>query len=201
MNLKTEQRVKNWLGLILKVLLIGLVLFKIVDFLTKRDQPEPVKEEVSPFVVDTAANAESEPEVENTKKQKKEMVAKESLVNAVTLYIFNGATMDRQMMNHIGKVYFKDYTIKAPSTGFHKEQLLLGNLGSSANTALICVGTVSYLFKEDGVKTSCELSLHFDTYKKKSGEIIGELSNSMIRYGIGFSENQAKDNAMGKVHP
>lgn len=198
MDLEKEQIIKSRLGLILKVLLITLVLFKITDFAMSHYSDTPSsndKQEVISTPIDSAKGTQhsktgiSYPDAEA-----------KPLANTASIYIFGENGLDSQASRHIGSIFFDDYKLTATPEGLQKEQLLSGDFHSAANTELVCVGKVSYSYKTDDQKNTCELSLYFDTYNKVTGEKVKALSKAMVRYGIGFTNSQAKQVAMGKVH-
>ncbi len=195
MDLKKEQIIKSKLGLILKVLLITLVLFKISDFALSHysnTQSDADKQDLKPTAIDSVTGG-------SDGTSGTEEVTK-PLANSASIYIFGTNGLDSQASRHIGSIFFNDYKLTATPGGFQKEELLTGNFNSAANTELVCVGTVNYSFKGDDQKNTCELSLNFDTYNKVTGEKVKNLSKSMMRYGIGFSNAQAKQVALGKVN-
>ncbi|WP_339708524.1 hypothetical protein [uncultured Kriegella sp.] len=198
MNLEKEQIIKSKLGLILKVLLITLVLFKIADFAMSHYGDTPSSNDKRE-VISTPIDSTKIPRHSTTGVGRLEAGAK-PLENTASIYIFGENGLDSQASRHVGSIFFDDYKLTATPDGLQKEKLLSGDFHSAANTELVCVGKVSYSYKTDDQKNTCELTLYFDTYNKVTGEKIKALSKAMVRYGIGFSNSQAKQVAMGKVH-
>lgn len=216
MDLGKEQRLKARLANVAKVIFVVFMLFKISELTynwiqrksskTENGGQEIIQDSVISLQENTRSVLGSEPREakpeSNAKMSSSDAINKKQAItpNSVSIYIFNTTGLDAQIVNQLRMAYFNKHTIKSVS-GFDKEQLLLGNLGSAAATEWVCVGTVNYQFSEKGTTYSCELSLQFDTYNQITGEIDPDFSSSMIHYGIGFSEQQAKGVAIGKVHP
>lgn len=203
MNLKTEQLIKSKLGLVLKVLLIALALFKLVDYCSREIQgSQEVEQKKNSIAIDATESETTSGHVEKGSVVKRgQSTNAKPLKNTASIYIFGPTGLDTQAERHLGSVYFDGYSIKGLPDGFEKEQLLMGNLSTSANTELVCVGTITYSYSKDEAQVSCELSLNFDAYDKVSGDRIAALSKSIVRYGIGFSNTQAKQVAWQKVNP
>lgn len=197
MDLKKEQLIKSRLGLVLKVLLVALALFKLTDYVLGHYGNTPTMPDSRPtesVVVDTLT-ATSEISDSSTVKKAK------LIPNSAGVYIFGPSGLDRQASRHIGDTFFPEYKMMAIPSGLEREALLSGNFESAANTEWVCVGTIGYHFDDDGQKKTCEVNVNFDTYNALTGEKLKNLSQSVLRYGIGFSNSQAKSVALEKVHP
>ncbi|MEO9511880.1 MAG: hypothetical protein ABJN84_08935 [Flavobacteriaceae bacterium] len=202
---RREQKLKYWLGLILKVLLILLALVKLLDWKPwnkiggQTNGTEEVTEQNA--TVDSPTRAISHKVETTTKDVQKEETKRTPIENSASIYIFSENGLDSQMVNQLGKSYFKGYAQKS-GAGFQKEQLLSGNLSSAVNTELVCVGTVSYnFFKNSMQQITCQIELNFDTYNTITGNRVTDLSESKIFSGPGDTNAWAKSVALRKVHP
>ncbi|WP_149274938.1 hypothetical protein [Pareuzebyella sediminis] len=197
MDLKTEQLIKSRLGLILKVLLIAVTLFKLSEYIFTYHGNTSTMPDTQPnksAMVDTV-------NVTDTSQDRSIIEKGEPMPHSAGVYIFGPSGLDRQASRHIGDTFFKEYKRMAIPSDLQHEALLSGNFESAANTEWVCVGTIDYHFDNDGQKTTCEVRLNFDTYSALTGEKVQGLSQSILRYGIGFSNSQAKSVALEKIHP
>ena len=88
-----------------------------------------------------------------------------------------------------------------------KSELLVGNfsyLNKNQMNGLdyVCVGSISYSCKSGKLSSetiNCRLSLDYDVFATISGIKQNELSQSITATGIGFSEAEAKANALKKI--
>ncbi|MFS4456350.1 hypothetical protein [Maribacter sp. 2304DJ31-5] len=198
MDLKKEQILKSKLGLILKILLIAVAIFKLADlvwddkekFFTGSD-----KENEDIAVIDSVVDKNDETKVKEVMKP---------LANAASIYIFGANGLDRETGRRIGAVFFNDYKLMGTPPDYVREDLLLGNLSSSANTELVCVGTVSYSYWRNSKNdTTCNLDIYFDTFNKNTGEKVKHLSKSIFKKGVGIGndKNGARQMALQRVQP
>lgn len=228
MNLNTERKVKFWLSTVSKVLIIALILFQLWPYLFGNNDKSVNKEIIKPASTEILIDSQKQEEKPNnpikkvisyqgdqpingediSKSEKKdnpitkkiEKSSPQLIPNSVSIYIFNENKLDTQVGKQLENTYLNDYEIRAVQHSFNKEQLLAGNVISFGTTELVSVGTITYNFKEDNSKTTCELVLNFDTYSTNTGIKQKNLSKSLSTYGIGFSKEQAKQNAVKKIH-
>ncbi len=120
--------------------------------------------------------------------------------NSIGIFIFNENELDRTVARQLEKTVLKEYQTKLISPIPSKQQLLNGTITGLSNLENICVGSVSYTFKENTGKITCELRLNFDTFATQTRRKIKDRSGSITRYGIGFSKQQAKEVAIAKVN-
>ena len=219
MNLNTERKVKFWLGTVSKVLIIALILFQLGPYLFGKKDKDPDNNDSisknSEITLDSIKREgkksnliEQNVSFQNNQPEKKDKpITNEAekrntniIPNTVSIYIFNENTLDTQIGKQLGNTYLKDYIIKTVKTNYNREKLIAGNVISFSETELICVGTITYNFKKDTTKTTCELVVNFDTYSTKTGVKYKTLSQSISRYGIGFSIEQARQNAIKKIN-
>lgn len=202
MNLNQERKIKFWLATIVKVLVGVLVIFKLIPFIfgdEPKEQVEP-REEIAAkdTLVGNTADDNQELDIKKTTTTK---TLVRPAPNTASIYIFDKGSLDSKIINHLGKSFFKGYTLKAGST-IDENQLLVGNLSSSANTELVCVGTVNYNFyKNSQEMTTCEVNLTFETYNKTTGSKVSALSRSFSESGPGFTNAKALQVALQKIYP
>lgn len=225
MQLHTERKIKVWLTLTTKVLVISWIAFKFISAFFFTDSVQPESEGTLPLV-DTLVVSEGahtkltdsresirgntvENTKDQTKKEKKRVTGlvedgpKAPVPKSMGILIFNGNNPDTQIAGHLEKIFFREYSAKPiliDKISVSRLQLLSGNISHFKEVETVCIGTVSYKFTEDNSKISCTLSLNFDSYSTATGFKIQELSQSLVRYGIGFSKEQAKQVAMNKVN-
>ena len=121
--------------------------------------------------------------------------------NSASIYIFGEHGLDNALGNQLAKTFFKDYSIKAQA-GFKKDELLLGNLSSAANTELVCIGAVDYSYSTNQFNMiTCRVNLNFDTYNRITGNKVMNLSGAFNEGGPGYSNAEAKTVALQKIHP
>lgn len=204
MDLQKEQKIKSKLGLILKILLIALAVFKLSDFVwshIESSMNSELKNENNVVIDSTANQGDNDKEVSSIKNATLNEESK-PLANSASVYIFSVDGLDAEASRHISKVFFDDYKLMGMPSGFQKEDLLLGNLNSAANTELVCVGTVNYsCWKNSRNDTTCNVNINFDTYNKNTGEKVKHLSKSIYKNGVGRGndKNGAKQMALQKV--
>ncbi|MFK7814595.1 MAG: hypothetical protein AB8B59_19015 [Maribacter sp.] len=224
MKLQTERKVKFWLTSIAKVLVIALIAFKLTPYvlgtaensktaITKKNKAIKVKEVSTPTVRNTRgipSNGSKEDSVEKT--QHREMVSVSDTVNlslpsdvkgvekSLGIFIFDENSLDRTVAKQLEKTILQEYQIGTVSPTPNKLQLLNGIMTGLGNLEHVCIGTVSYVFKDTNGKFTCILQIDFDTYNVRTGFKIKNRSASLTRYGIGFSKEQAKDVAIGKIN-
>lgn len=201
---KRKKGTNYWLGLILRVLLITVALFKIVDFMYPNTIKNMFTKTPTPIEADSSAISNSfsrRPDGTTDEFSKKDMDnPNESELGTASVYIFGENGLDIQMSTMVAKSYFGDYKIKTGSN-VHENQMLTGDLSSAAPTELVCVGKVVYSYIDNGADMgiTCELSLNFNTYRKASELLVEHLSESMVIPGLGFSQSQAKLAAQKKM--
>ncbi len=230
MNIQIGRKIKFWLSLISKVLIITLVLFKltpyILDFVSDKTEAaennnqrtsvlDSSKNIMNPEVepVDKASRFESLNTVEETDavfvsktttdQKEKSTFEISPRPKSIGFLIFNGNIPDIQIAGQLEKTFFETYFSKPillSETGSSRKQLFLGNIGAITEVETVCIGTVSYVYTQKGAKITCTLSLNFDSYATATGFKVKELSSSLTRYGIGFSKKQAKQVAINKVN-
>jgi len=207
MDLKKEQIIKSKLGLILKLLLIALAIFKLAEYIIE-DKAEPLlnsnENNIQTAIIDSVEVSEGGIEAMDDADEPlaKEKEENSPIPNTASIYIFDDNGLDIQTSRLVGDLFFKDYSLKGKPKGFSKEELLLGNLNSSANTELICIGTISYsYFANSHGGTSCTISLYFDAYNKTTGERMKKRSKSINKTGVatGNNKNGAKQNALQRL--
>ncbi|WP_396635410.1 hypothetical protein [Maribacter sp. R77961] len=207
MNLKKEQIIKSKLGLLLKLLLITLAIFKIAEFIIgnkKESRLNSKRRNEQKVTLDSTKIKEGDddgvPYVDSL--SGKEKAKDNPIPNTASVYIFDDNGLDVRISRLVGDLFFKEYALKGIPKGFSKEELLLGNLETSANTELICVGKISYsYFSNSRGGTSCAVSLYFDAYNKTTGERMKSYSKSMDRTGVAVGDNKegAKHNALKRI--
>lgn len=212
MNLETERKIKYWLTLSAKILVICFVAFKIsqmffgwpnVSSSTTSEIPnDTVPSE--PGVMDPSESADKAGinPIDKTDRASTTPINKANAITpkSASIYIFGEQGLETQLIQQLGKTYFQGYGIKTP-VGYDKAQLLAGDLSSSANTELVCVGTISYDFFENSLGgISCKALLKFTTYKKNTGEIALDFSGVIPKTGPGSRRSQAKELALERIH-
>lgn len=130
---------------------------------------------------------------------------------AMAVYIFEDLNWDRSLSTHLGNGIFKSYQnsnrLNIPDNldSATINRLLNGNVtyfnkGATAN-ANLCSGTVNYTFKTSSINStmvSCFLKLSYRVYNANGVEQ-KNLYQSKTYTAIGFSEDEAKENAIKKI--
>ena len=208
MKLETERKLKYWLGNLTKILLAVWLIFKITQFAvnwyrgkqnTKAETSSSDEKRIN-TLEDTSNTTKSEENL-NDRDDNKAVTGKKNAIisNSASIYIFNDQHLETQWVQQLGKTYFQEYGIRTRS-GHNKAQLLAGDLSSSANTELVCVGTITYNYFGNSLgQISCKATLQFTTYKKSTGEIVLELTNTVSKIGPGSKRSDAKGVALQKI--
>lgn len=148
-----------------------------------------------------------EPEIVTTSETKK------NAPKTIGVLIFEDQNLDKKVIGQLERTYFKKYgsfgNVLASNSIDHskKTALLAGNFESLNKNTLnkldyISVGNISYTFKKSKLSSetiSCRLSLDYTVYTTSSGIRQNELSQFITVTGIGFSEEEAKTNALKKI--
>lgn len=153
----------------------------------------------------------------NFEKEKPEIVErappKKNSISTIGTLIFENQSLDEKLIAGLERTHFKRFNsmgnLLATSTipESKKSELLVGNfsyLNENQVTGLdyVCVGSISYSYKRGKLSSetiSCRLSLDYDVFATSSGIKQNELSRSITVNGIGFSEAEAKANALKKI--
>lgn len=226
MNLNTERKIKFWLSTIAKVLVIALVAYKLIPFVfgtneLPEDEAIAAKSEAIKKVEDSIVSVQDN-DIEKPSRTPKEasLLKKpdedsisvydsiqssirndlEVIENSIGIFIFNESNLDRAIARQLEKTVLQEYQVKSILSAPNKQQLLNGSMKGLGNLESTCIGTVSYTYKETNGKITCELRLDFDTYSTQTGFKVKDRSGSITRYGIGFTNEQAKQVAINKVN-
>lgn len=213
MKLETERKLKYWLGNFTKILLAVWLVFKISQFAVNWYQGKQKNIKVEESSTDSSdekflnasrnvSNIPTSEENLNNRDDNNGVMDKNDAIisDSVSVYIFDNEGLDMLLTQQLGKTYFQKYQILSKA-GYDKDQLQSGDLGSSANTELVCVGTVAYSYYENSLgQTSCEASLEFATYKKATGEVLTELSGAISKTGPGSTRSKAKERAIKRIN-
>ncbi|WP_350284832.1 hypothetical protein [uncultured Croceitalea sp.] len=202
MNLDKERKIKFWLTIIVKILVGVFVAIQLFYLIQNKFFQESIEPKGPIPIKDTLVlKPSTDSQGPNTEKGQKTRTLAKPEPNTAGIYIFDKAGLDSKIIDHLSKTFFKGYSLKAGGT-ITKDQLLVGNLSSSANTELVCVGTVNYNFyKNSQEMTTCEVNLTFNTYNKVTGSRVPTLSYSFSESGPGFTNAKALQVAMQKIHP
>ncbi|MFX0556112.1 hypothetical protein ACOCEA_04910 [Maribacter sp. CXY002] len=218
MNLKTERKVKFWLGTLAKAALVVLIIFKIYDFVTSRKNENKSVESTSDIVEKDTLNRVGEISKEipsenvsrfmndpDNNKQKEELVATIN-PNSISIIIYGVNGIDQQIINHLENTIFQKYDLSAtPSKALdYKSALVQGNFSgfSKIKTNYMVAGEVRYTFKKSSLSSntvSCQINLQFNTYDTTTDTKMRDLSKIIQVNGIGFSQEEAKANAIKKI--
>ncbi len=218
MNLSTERKIKFWLTSLAKMIFIGFLIFKVYDYtksrktsndaiategdlITKTDTIIDKKGEKPPVNVQKSETTEVNRLPNGLPNEPDDSIEKEKpLPGTIGIYIFNENGLDAQVSRHMENTILQNYIAMAIVSNPNKEKLLAGDIPGYFNTETVCIGTTSYKFTESDTKITCQLTLSFDTYMTATRNKIRELSGSKTYYGIGFSQEQAKEVAVKKIH-
>lgn len=138
---------------------------------------------------------------------------KNNSVPTVGTLIFEDQKLDEKIIAQLERTHFKSFnsignlmsTRTIPES--KKSELLVGNFSYINKNQMngldyLCVGSISYSYKSGKLSSetiSCRLSLDYDVFATSSGIKQNELSRSITVNGIGFSEAEAKANALKKI--
>ncbi len=212
MKLKTERSIKFWLTTIAKIAFIVLIVFKIYDFVISKKSEDRSENKVT--VKNDSLNSKAEiidkelPLVKNKPipqtKLKKEASAPTK--NSIYVLIYNSNGIDYSIANHLENTVFQKYNLStAPSEiVIKKNEFLVGNFSALKKTKpeFIVTGEVDYSFKKGSQSSntiSCQINLQFSTYSTITSTKQRDLSKSIQVNGIGFTEEEAKANAIKKI--
>lgn len=138
---------------------------------------------------------------------------KRARANTIGILIFENTSLDRTVTQQLEKGNFKSFNSKTNLITLNtlsesiKTQLLNGNLSSLNKSEIngldyICVGTITYTYKKGSLSSKtirCQLVLDYEVFSSKTGIKESQLSESITVNGIGFSEQEAKSNAIHKI--
>lgn len=162
-----------------------------------RVEPETIKNEIRNESAESPLNSVSTKKVTKT----------------IGVLIFENQELDRDVIPLLEKKYFKTFGSKGgllnsrTITESTKSQLIAGNFSSLKENHIqaldyICIGNSNYSFKKGSISSetvSCRLSLNYEVYSTKTGIKQNNLSQSITLNGIGFTEEEAKANALKKI--
>ncbi|MFD0797040.1 hypothetical protein ACFQZJ_06185 [Maribacter chungangensis] len=225
MDLRTERKVKFWLASLAKVLVIVLIVFKLIPYvfdtaksskdstLTKKNEAIKVGKDstIDNLIIGNTPGNGSKADFELTKQGSAAVSVGDTVKlavpsnikeveNSIGIFIFDENNLDRTVAGQLEKTILQEYQVKSVSPTPNKLHLLNGTMTGLGKLENVCIGTVSYTFKNNGAKITCMLQIAFDTYNVRSGFKLKNLSASLTRYGIGFSNEQAKDVAIRKIN-
>jgi hypothetical protein len=229
MSLRIEEKIKSWLVIVSKVLVIGFILVKGYDYLF---QSKP-GEAAGPTVVGTTDSVPSEPLKDKTRDSlvknpetnritepvlsPKRKTDQTKVVtppnNALDIFIFEEEKLNQSVVQKLGKTYFDTYSITPISINVaamswgQKRAMLRGNFSAIAKqslskVALLCTGTVAFTYrgnKENPRSITCDMHLNYNVFDVVSGEMRSGLSEDIWLPGFGFSETQARTDALEKL--
>ncbi len=209
MNLETERKIKYWLALSAKILVVSFLALKISQMVFGWPNISLIttSEETNNTLQSSKKDLGSEEKVDkidttsenDTEHAPSTAYQNELIPNSASIYIFNNQDLENQWSRQLGTTYFQEYGIRA-QPGYDKAQLLMGDLGSAANTELVCVGTATYSYYENSLgQISCEASLEFTTYNKMTGEVLQGLSSAISKTGPGSTRSKAKEQALKQI--
>lgn len=130
----------------------------------------------------------------------------------LAVFIFRNDTLDIELAKQLQKNLFKNYRttpylIAAKKLNPQlKEHLQQGDLSvyksdMKKHIDYLCVGSVSYTYRESGMKPklfTCEMKLVYDIFDTKGNPDLDK-SYSKIITGTGFTKEEAKQNTIKKV--
>lgn len=222
MNLKTERKVKFWLGTLAKIAFFVLIVFKIYDYVASRkvenDSSKITYDIVEKDTLGQAGGIRKNVSPEDTSHSTKDPVnipasnidKEESITtinpNSVSIIIYDADGIDYQITNHLENTLFQKYDLGPPTIKAleKKDALLQGDFSvlGKIKTKYIVTGEVHYNFKESSLSSntvSCQINLQYHTYDTSTNNKKRDLSKSIQRIGIGFSQEEAKVNAIKKI--
>lgn len=200
-----QRKIKNTLSLVLTILLICAALLRIsgLDLNSFLKKSESIQRSDDLETTEDNKATDISDSFDETKRDENisEINSVKPLPNTASIYIYNNSKLDASLRNHLGKTFFNSYVLKVGGDA-NKDQLLSGNLDSSANTELVCIGTVAYIFYTNQLDmTTCEINLNFETYNKVTGAKVSKLSHSFNESGPGFTNAKALQKALERIHP
>jgi len=220
MSLKTERKIKFWLTTIAKIIFIVFIAFKAYDYISSRktehkttvtDINTPEKDTLKLKKEIKAQNRTSnttppkkvaEPTIQNTIKKNIPTFNK----NAISIIIYNRNETDHEITNHLENSLFQEYELTLPPAKAlkYKNALLQGDLSLFKNlkTQYVVIGKVTYNYKRSTISSNtiiCTVNVQFNTYNIATNTKNRDLSKSINVSGIGFSQEEAKANAIKKI--
>lgn len=218
MKLSTERKVKFWLATVTKVAVLVWVVFKVYEVIvSKTIDNVPTEASKGPLIsdgIDKPDDTAQEPTTEEgshsmtatTGSTEKNEEPVNILPNTISIVIYDATGIDLQLADHLEKTLFQNYEVRAPGeTALQKKSdVLLGhfrNLGK-VRPQLIASGEVTYSYKKSSLSTktiSCQVNLRMNTYDLSKNTKLTHLSKSILATGIGFTEEEAKTNAIKKI--
>lgn len=145
MNLKTERKVKFWLGAFVKIAFLVLITFKIYDFVTSRKNKDKPVVSTSGLAEKDTLNGVGEirkeiPSVDTSSfknnsvsnKQKEELVGTMN-PNSISILIYGVNGIDHEITNHLENTLFQKYESSTPPLNIldSKSEVLQGSISGA----------------------------------------------------------------------
>jgi hypothetical protein len=229
MNLETERKIKFWVTIIVKLLVGGFVVFKLVIFLSDRQEKNKISqiEDANPNLETEISQNSSEiknniilddktgnNEIKNVEQIEQPKVSSFDSTNDMSIFVFGkDSKINNKIKSQLQSQVFKSYNILSNiseliniNQDLLQKNLKLGNIDILGNTEsrkidYICVVNSKHTFRKSTINSDITICDLDISYLvyNNTGINLSNLSKSETYTGQGFNNSEALKNAIKQI--